>query len=234
MDVAQRLMVGLSLVTAATAIAPRVQATVPDPADNSIRQFLAQDDSQPSYRAVRRLEARSGDTHGWLEAKTEYSRERGFDYEITSEGGSGMIRTKVLRAVLEGESQVINQGDTARSSLARTNYKFQPNGVDDDGLANVLLSPRRKDPALVDGTMFLQPSDGNIVRLEGRLAKSPSFWVKNVDVVRKYEQLNGAVVPVVFESNAQVRMLGGTGTLRMTYTYSEIDGRRVGSHVAER
>ena len=35
---------------------------------------------------------------------------------------------------------------------------FQPNGVDDDGLANILLSPRRKEPVLVDGTMFLRPS----------------------------------------------------------------------------
>lgn len=233
-DVAHRLMIGFSVMTAASAIAPQLQATVPNAADNSIRQFLAQNDSQPAYRAVRRLEAKSGDNHGWLEAKTEYSPERGFTYEVTSEGGSGMIRTKVLRAVLQGESQVISQGDTARSSLARTNYKFQPNGVDDEGLANVLLSPLRKEPVLVDGTMFLQPSDGNIVRLEGRLAKSPSFWVKNVDIVRKYEQINGVVMPVALESNAQVRLFGGAGTLRMTYTYSEIDGRSVGSQVAER
>ena len=234
MNAAHRVLFALSVIPAVAVIAPRVQATVPDAADNSIQQFLAQNDAQPAYRAIRRLEARSGDKHGWLEAVTDYSAETGFVYEITAEGGSGVIRTKVLRAVLQGEREVISQGDSARSSLARENYTFQPNGVDREGLANVLLSPRRKEPVLVAGTMFLQPSDGNLVRLEGRLAKSPSFWVKNVDIIRKYERIAGVVMPVVLESKAQVRMLGESATLRMTYAYSEIDGRSVGSQVAER
>lgn len=230
---AQFVLIGLPILTAAAVLAPRVDATVPDAADNSIQQFLAQNDSQRAYRASRRLEATSKDRHGWLEAVTEYSPETGFNYTITAEGGSAVIRGKVLRAVLEGEREIISQGDTARSSLARSNYTFQPNGVDDEGLVNVLLSPRRKEPVLVDGTMFLQPSDGNLVRLEGRLAKSPSFWVKNVDIVRKYAQIAGVVVPVALDSKAQVRLLGGAATLRMTYTYSEIDGRSVASQVPE-
>jgi hypothetical protein len=230
---AQLVLIGGSILTAAGVIAPRVHATIPDAADNSIQQFLAQNDSLPAYRATRHLEATSGDRRGWLEAVTRYSTNTGFEFEITAEGGSEMIRGKVLRAVLRGERDVIRQGDTARSSLARANYTFQPNGVDEDGLANVLLSPRRKEPVLVDGTMFLQPSDGNLVRLEGRLAKSPSFWVKNVDIVRKYERIGGVVMPVALESKAQVRLLGGAATLRMTYIYSEIDGRSVGSQISE-
>ena len=227
------VLIGLSVVTAVSAIAPLLEATSPNEADNSIQRFLAQDDAQPAYRASRRLEASSGDNHGWIEAVTAYSPGTGFSYRVTDEGGSGMIRGKVLRAVLEGEREIVGQGYSARSSLARQNYTFQPNGVDHDGLANVLLSPRRKEPALVAGTMFLKPADGNLVRLEGRLAKSPSFWVKNVDIVRKYERIAGVVVPVVLESTAQVRLVGGSGSLRMTYTYSEIDGRTVSSPVID-
>ena len=98
---------------------------------------------------------------------------------MTAEGGSSLVRSKVLRAVLEGEREVIAQGEAARASLALANYAFQPNGVDDDGLANVLLSPKRKERALLSGTMFLQPDGGDLVRLQGRLAKDPSFWVRN-------------------------------------------------------
>jgi hypothetical protein len=94
-------------------------------------------------------------------------------------------------------------------------------------LVNVLVSPRRQEPVLVSGTMFLR-RDGGLVRLEGRLAKSPSFWVKHVDIVRSYERINGAIVPVALVSNAQLRMLG-TATLRMTYTYSEINGQPIGA-----
>ena len=218
----------LALMLIATVVASNVQATVPDAADQPIRQFLAQDDTQRPYRAVRRLEAQNRGRKGWIEAITEYSPGTGFRYEITAEGGSGYIRAKVLKAVLDGEREVIAQGETARSSLDRSNYRFQANGIDSDGLANVLLSPRRKERVLVSGMMALNADNGALVRLQGRLAKSPSFWVKNVDIVRTYERIDGNVVPVTLETKAQVRFLG-EATLRMTYVYSEIDGRRLAS-----
>jgi len=129
---------------------------------------------------------------------------------------------------LEGEQDVIANGETARSSLALSNYRFQANGIDDDGLANVLLSPRRKERVLVAGMMALNTTDGALVRLQGRPAKSPSFWIRNVDIVRRYERINGNVVPVTLRTTAQVRFLG-EATLHMTYAYSEIDGRPISS-----
>jgi hypothetical protein len=205
----------IAVVLLAIGVAPTVRATVPDAADTSIRQFLARDNTPRPYQATRRLEAENGSQRGWMEARTEYSPENGFRYHITAEGGSSQIRTKVLRAVLNGERDVIALGETRRSSLAHENYTFQANGVDRDGLVKVQLTPRRKEPALVVGTMFLQPTDGNLVRVQGRLAKSPSFWVKNVDIIRSYERIGGVVVPVALESTAHVRMLG-PAMLRMT------------------
>jgi hypothetical protein len=135
----------------------------------------------------------------------------------------------VLKAVLDGERDVIARGETARFALAPANYTFRANGIDSDGLANVLLSPRRKERVLVSGMMALNATDGALVRLQGRLAKSPSFWVKDVDIVRTYERIDGNVLPVALETTAHVRFLG-QATLRMTYVYSEIDGRHVPSH----
>ena len=205
-----------------------VRATVPNAAEHSIEQFLAQDDTQRAYRAARRLEAENGSRKGWMEAITEYSPEMGFRYAITAEGGSGYIRSRVLKAVLDGERDVIAQGETASSSLTPSNYTFQANGIDTDGLANVLLTPRRKERVLVSGMMALNPADGGLVRLQGRLAKSPSFWVKEVDIVRTYQRIDGTVVPVTLESKAQLRFLG-EAALRMTYVYSEINGRPLAS-----
>jgi hypothetical protein len=205
-----------------------VRATVPNAVEHSIEQFLAQDDTQRAYRAARRLEAENGSRKGWMEAITEYSPQMGFRYAITAEGGSGYIRSRVLRAVLDGEREVIAQGETASSSLTPSNYTFQANGIDADGLANVLLTPRRKERVLVSGMMVLNPADGGLVRLQGRLAKSPSFWVKDVDIVRTYQRIDGSVVPVTLESKAQLRFLG-EATLRMTYCYSEINGRPLAS-----
>jgi hypothetical protein len=205
------------------AVASSARAMVPDPADQSISRFLAQDDTQRPYRAARRLEAENGSRKGWIEAFTEYAPEIGFRYEIRREGGSSYIRSKVLKALLDAERDVIARGETARSALVPANYTFKPNGIDADGFANVLLSPRRKERVLVSGMMALNASDGALVRLEGRLAKNPSFWVRNVDIVRTYERIHGHVVPVALDSTARVRLLG-QATLRMTYVYTEIDG----------
>jgi hypothetical protein len=212
----------------AIVLASNARATVPDAADHSMKQFLARDDTQRSYRAVRHLEAENGSRKGWLEAITAYAPETGLRYEITAEGGSPYIRSKVLVAVLDGERDAIAHGETARSSLAPSNYTFRANGIDADGLANVLLSPLRKERVLVAGMMALNATDGVLVRLQGRLAKSPSFWVKDVDIVRTYERIDGQVVPVALKTTAQVRFLG-EAMLRMTYAYSEIDGRLVTS-----
>jgi hypothetical protein len=210
-------------------LGPDLRATVPattEAAEHSMKQFLAQGDAQRPYRALRRIEARNGDSIGWLEAATEYGPHTGFRYTVTSEGGSGSIRDKVLKAILDGEREAIARGEMSRSALAPCNYEFQVHGVDENGLAKVLLSPKRKERVLVSGAMFLRPADGELVRVQGRLAKSPSFWVKTVDIVRTYERIEGAVMPVALETTAQVRMFG-TATLKMTYQYSEIDGRPV-------
>jgi hypothetical protein len=204
--------------------APRGWATLPDDAGDSIRQFLAQDDTQPAYRAERRLEAETGSRHGWMQVITTYSPQMGLRYDVTAEGGSGFIRNRVLRAVLDGERDVIAKGEGARSSLAPENYTFTVSGVDADGLVNVLLTPRRNERVLVAGSMTLRPREGDLVCLKGRLAKSPSFWTKNVDIVRHYQRIGGAIMPVELESKAQLRPFG-TAALHMTYRYLEINGR---------
>jgi hypothetical protein len=215
------LIVALALSTTSTALATR-----PDPADSPTERFLSKVDRQPSYRATRRLEAVNGNRTGWLEATTSYSADAGFRYQILRGGGSDYIQGKVLKAVLEGEADAFTRGEASRSRLARTNYTFQPNGIDADGLANVLLSPRRKERALLSGVMFIRPDGAELVRVQGRLAKNPSFWVKDVDIVRRYERINTAVVPVAVESTAKVRLLGAA-TFSMTYDYDEIDGHAV-------
>jgi hypothetical protein len=212
------LLTGLSL-------AATLHATIPDAADHSIRRFLEQDDTQHPYRATRWLEATNAGRSGRLEVLTEYSPSTGFRYDVTNEEGAGAI-TKALRAVLDGERDIIANGQSARSSLDRANYTFEPSGIDEEGLANILLSPRRKERELVAGRMFLAPEEGRLVRLHGRLAKNPSFWVTNVEVLWSYDRIDGAIVPVSLKSNAHVRFLG-PATMHMTYRYSEIDGHAV-------
>ena len=68
---------------------------------------------------------------------------------------------------------------------------------------SVGVRPKRKDVLLVEGAIFVQPSDGELSRIEGKLSKTPSFWTRRVDVVRRYERKAGVRVPMSIESVAQ-------------------------------
>jgi hypothetical protein len=207
---------------------PLVAAQGEHGVDQRVEQCLERLGEATRYRAYRRLEAetRGGSMRGWLEAWTELNPNTGFTYAIVSEGGSDDIRNKVLRKALEREKELVAEGDQSLSSLAPSNYTFDVSGVDDGGLLKVLLSARRKAPLLVDGAMFLEPADGDLVRVEGKLVKNPSFWIKKVDLVRTFDRVNGRVLPVALDSVADVRLFGRS-TFRMTYNYVAVDGRAV-------
>jgi len=104
---------------------------------------------------------------------------------------------------------------------------FDDAAVAPDGLAEVGVKPKRKDVLLVEGAIFVQPSDGELSRIEGKLSKTPSFWTRRVDVVRRYERQGGVRVPVAIESVAHV-LIAGRSTFKMTYEYQTINGQHVG------
>jgi hypothetical protein len=195
-----------------------------------VERVLARKDPPPDqYRALRRLEARSEHFRaaGWMEAWTDVDPVGGFRYEIVGEGGSGYVRSHVLRAALDGERNLWLSSAPQRAALTMDNYAFEENGPSADGLEAVGVKARRKDVLLVDGSIFVKADDGDLVRIEGRLSKTPSFWTRRVEVIRRYQRINGIRVPVAIESVAQV-LIAGRSTFKMTYEYETINGDRVG------
>jgi len=66
------------------------------------------------------------------------------------------------------------------------------------------------------------------VRLEGELAKNPSFWTRRVHIVRHYQRFLGIRMPVALETTAAVR-IAGRSTFRVTYEYESINGQHLGN-----
>lgn len=202
-----------------------------DPAYPEVLQrFLTQDDSQApaAYRALRRLEARNERRAltAWMDVWTQADGAGGFTYDVVSQGGSGLIRSKVFIASLEAEKKMSRRDSSDRAALTPANYVFEPVEIA-GGLSALAVTPRREDVMLINGSIFLEPGTGDLVRLEGRLAKAPSFWIRQVDVVRCYERVGGVRMPVSLEAVAKVR-LAGRNSFRMTYQYETVNGQRVG------
>ena len=220
------------LITAACAAAPQAQQR-PAPA-SAAQRFLARGESPPvAYRALRHLEAHNSKfgASAWMDVWTEFDETHGLRYEIIGEGGNGTIRKRVLRAALDGEQKMWEAREPQRASLTIENYVFDDSEPDREGLAAVAIKPKRKDVLLVEGAIFVIPSGddgGELKRIEGKLSKTPSFWTRRVDIVRRYERLAGVRVPLSIESTASV-LVAGKSTFKMTYEYEIVNGQRVGS-----
>jgi hypothetical protein len=200
------------------------------PGDDGIAltRFLANHDRPlVSYLAFRDLEAttRGGRMRARLRACTWLEAAGTFRYTVVAEEGSSIIRNKVLKAALDAERKLRADGDLPKGALTRANYDFMPANREGE-LLRIGLEPKRPDTLLVAGSMLLNADDGDLVRVEGRLSKRPSFWTRHVDVRRLYARMDGVRVPVRMESTASVLFVGAS-TFSMRYEYVTINGTAV-------
>jgi len=205
-----------STATSATR-APQAQEQLPALQETPVKQ----------YRAFRKLHASNEkfNQEAWVEAWTELDGNT-FRYEITSERGSEYIRNKVLRTMLAREQEVVNKGEAGRAEISPENYQFEEGPAENVEFRYVLLKPKRKDMLLVNGRMVLNPPGTELIRVEGTLAKNPSFWTSNVNVVREFALVDGVRVPVSVSTIAKLK-LAGQAHMNVRYEYESINGRAV-------
>ena len=218
------LLAGSALVSARAA--RPVDSAAPSPL---LERFLSlTDPAVVEYQALRHLEAQNDrfNSAAWMDVWTETDRDGGFSYRIIRQGGSQYIRSRVFLPTLEAERQMCESPDAERGALTAANYVFEDRRAEKDGLAWLSVKPRRKDVLLVEGSIFLKPDDGDLVRVEGRLAKSPSMWTRRVDIVRSFRRVGGVRMPVELESVATL-LIAGRSTFRMTYDYETVNGQRI-------
>jgi len=216
-------LVGCITLAVESAERPETMAAGVQPA---LERFLARpDEPVTQYRARRTLEGHNPrfKMDGAIEAITELSANGRFSYTIVSETGSDYIRDKVLRPLLETEAKVLASGNPSRSALTIDNYDIGGGELAEPGIVKLFARPRRKEVSLIDGSVFITSADSDLVRVEGKLAKNPSFWTTRVNLVRRYDRIGGVRVPVRLDSTAQIRF-AGESSLSMTYDYEMING----------
>jgi hypothetical protein len=185
-----------------------------------------------TVRSTRHLRAgtKSGKHQGWMAVDTVQGSGGQFTWTVLTEGGSERTRNKVFRELLQAEAQAWREGSKDAAALTPANYEFLPLPTAPGEPVRIQLKPRREDSRLVDGTLTVS-ADGLPLKLEGRLAKSPSFWVRNVSIVKHFAQIGGIALPVEIESVADVKFVGPS-TFTMRYDYQELNGRNVSQAAA--
>ena len=168
-----------------------------------------------SYSAITVIHAELPDTS----QSGEYELQRRFEAPHTllftplHFTGDGFVKSNVITRLLQSEVDHVQKDDPAETAITPANYKFTYKGASrvGDRLVHVYqVKPRKKHTGLFKGRVYLDAQAGTLVRVEGNVVKSPSFFVKHIEFVQDYADVQSFTLPVHIHSEAKARIVGRT------------------------
>jgi hypothetical protein len=130
-------------------------------------------------------------------------------YAIQKSTGSGRGE-QVVRHVLDQETRATNQQMEA-SAVNSDNYNFSYLGeanAEGQHCYRLGLEPKRREKSLVVGEALVDAQTFQIRRIQGDLAKTPSWWLKKVHVDMAFADVQGAWLQTNLRADADVRIFG--------------------------
>jgi hypothetical protein len=125
--------------------------------------------------------------------------------------GDGFVKSNVIARLLQAEVDHANKGESARTAITEGNYKFSYKGmgeIDGRPMHVFHVKPRGKRPGLFKGRIYLDASTGSLRRAEGTLVRTQSFFIKKIDFVQDYADVDGYTLPAHAHSLAKTRLVG--------------------------
>lgn len=158
---------------------------------------------------------RGGDTeHAAAEMTVrEVSRKSdGKHYTVLSQSGSSLLLS-TLKSSLENEQRLSQPGVRETILVTSANYEMRLNAPTPQMLEGracwwLSITPRRDDPSLFKGTLWVDARDYAIVRLDGTAAKSKSMLASAAHVERQYAMMSGYPMAVRARATTHVALLG--------------------------
>lgn len=138
---------------------------------------------------------------------------RSLSYTSVHFEGDRFVKSNVILKLLQSEVDHVRKGDEGATAISEQNYKLSYKGTEtlNDHQALVFhVKPRRKVPGLFKGRIFLDASTGSMLRMEGAIVKSPSFFVRDINFVQDFEDVQGFTLPTELHTTARARMVGHT------------------------
>jgi hypothetical protein len=168
-----------------------------------------------AYSAVTVIRAELPETaqQGEFELQRRFEAPHTLQFTPVHFTGDGFVKTNVITRLLQSEVDHVQKDDPARTAISRANYKFSYKGVSWTGerLVHIFqVKPHKKRPGLFKGRVYLDARSGTLVRAEGSVVKSPSFFVKHIEFLQEYAEVLSFTLPVHVHSEAKARIVGKT------------------------
>jgi len=116
---------------------------------------------------------------------------------------------KIVRRVLDHEAEMAKT--RAHVAFCNENYDFALLGrelVNGKPAYVLKLSPKQARTELLRGKAWVDAGNFLVVKAEGEPAKSPSWWIKDLNIVITYGRADGVWLPLTTRATADLRLLG--------------------------
>jgi hypothetical protein len=168
-----------------------------------------------AYSAVTVIRAELPDTaqQGEFEVQRHFEAPHTLQFTAMHYTGDGFVKTNVITRLLQSEVDHVKQDDGAITAITNQNYKFGYKGtteINNRAVHVFQVKPRKKRAGLFKGRIYLDAHTGSLVRAEGSVVKSPSFFVKKIEFVQDYADIDNFTFPVHIRTNALARVIGRT------------------------
>jgi hypothetical protein len=150
-----------------------------------------------------------------MTVRMTYKKGTGKTYEILSQSGSTLVLKYGLLPLLENEKTINNPAKVSQSWFTSANYemKLKP-GVTQivDGRDSVALAvtPLRKAPNMIEGTLWIDINDHTLVEVEGVASKSPSIFAGATHLERHYTNMQGYAMATHARAESSSTLFGRT------------------------
>jgi hypothetical protein len=145
-------------------------------------------------------------------------------FKIISQSGPQWIIDKILKRLLDAESESMTEENRERVALTPQNYEFS--GLERQDAADncsyvVAVEPKIPSKLLFRGRIWVDSKDFAVCRIEAEPSKNPSFWIKKTDIHHSYLKVGDFWLPAENKSISAIRG-GGHAVLTIKYQNYEI------------
>lgn len=144
-------------------------------------------------------------------------------FEVVSEQGWHSANKRVLRKMLESETETSSPEMRPKTLLTPENYSFslvQTEVIDGRPTYVIEVDPKRKDKYLFEGRIWVDGLDYAVVRCEGKPARNPSFWTRSIHFIHQYQKTSEFWFPHTTESVTDARIFGKTDVVIHYFDYA--------------
>jgi outer membrane lipoprotein-sorting protein len=134
-------------------------------------------------------------------------------FEVLSEAGSAVLRQKVLRPMLDAETEAGRDDVRPHTRIVASNYQFKLLGeqLQQGRRAYVLeVSPKTRNKFLIRGRVWVDAENFGIIRVEAAPAQNPSIFIHDTRIVQQSSRHGEIWLPLFNHSNTDSFLFGHT------------------------